>query len=81
MATEDFKQNSTETSKVATNPIDDVVSHEEIDKLLDELDEWSIKADIELVMEMLGVTKLQALRAFIKNDEDIVDAILDLTNR
>ena len=79
MATEDFKQNSTETSKVATNLVDDEDSDEDDSKL----DELIIKKEISFfiinfIMEQTGVTKRQALRAYIKNDEHIVNAIVDL---
>ena len=79
MATEDFKQNSTETSNVATNLVDDEQSDEDDSKL----DELIIKKEISFfiinfIMEQTGVTKRQALRAYIKNDEHIVNAIVDL---
>ena len=88
MVTEDYKQNLTENFQIvlpvdqnvaSTNLVDDEDSDEDYSKL----DELIIKKEISFfiinfIMEQTGVTKRQALRAYIKNDENIVNAIVDL---
>jgi len=45
-----------------------------------EADETGLNiADIELVMQQAGATRVEAVRALRKNNNDIVDAIMELT--
>ena len=66
------KSLSTDLPVASTNPVDDENSNKEIDAL-------KIVGEIELVMQQANVTWQEAVKTYIKNHNDVLDTILDLT--
>lgn len=74
-AAEKFKQQS---EPVAQKPAVTKIEEEEEDE--GEVDEEGVEAkDVELVMQQAGVTKGKAVKALKNNNNDIVNAIMELT--
>merc|ERR1711936_1134195 len=74
-AAEKFKQQS---EPVAQKPAVTKIEEEEEDE--GEVDEEGVEAkDVELVMQQAGVSKGKAVKALKNNNNDIVNAIMELT--
>jgi len=78
-AAEKFKQKSAAAAQVAANKAPVVSAIPEEDEGEDIDDTQCEEKDIELVMQQANVTRPRAAKALINNDNDIVNAIMELT--
>merc|ERR1712183_273069 len=78
-AAEKFKQKSAAAAQVAANKAPVVSAIPEEDEGEDIHDTQCEEKDIELVMQQANVTRPRAAKALINNDNDIVNAIMELT--
>jgi len=78
-AAEKFKQKSAAAAQVAATKAPVVSAIPEEDEGEDVDDTQCEEKDIELVMQQANVTRPRAAKALINNDNDIVNAIMELT--